>query len=183
MLIQASVDPKGSVKALPIQRPSAAWLPTPWPSVNISRQSPATWFQPASLDSGQSPEASAACKGLMSRAVAVSVLTIAHLIVRRLAVTDHAAREPVGGPIEHSLDRHPRDAELGDHALGIVEPSGGRLGALKSRRPPQAFRKCLGQLPHLERLGAGNVDGARWIGDARQAAQCDGTGIALPNHI
>ena len=53
MLSQAMVGPSGSVSALAIH-----WLrfaprtPKPCPSVSMRRQSAATWFQPASIDSG-----------------------------------------------------------------------------------------------------------------------------------
>src|SRR5262245_64021805 len=120
MLSHASAGPNGSIKALASQRPSAALLPKPRPSSSIRRQSAATWFQPASCDNGQSAAASAGFRATLSPPAAVSVSAIAHLIVRRLAVARHAAGEPVGGPIDHVLDRQDRKStRLNSSHLGI----------------------------------------------------------------
>src|SRR5262245_27906409 len=163
MLIHASAGPNGSVKALASQRPSADLLPKPRPSSSMRRQSPATWFQPASCDSGQSATASAGFRSTMSPATAFSVLAIAHLIVRRLAVAGHAAAEPVGGPIDHALDRHPRRSELEQHTLSVVDPARRRLIAAELSLAPETPSKLLGQLSHRQRLRPRDVEGTGWV--------------------
>src|SRR5262245_3268852 len=182
MLTQHNDGASGKVSALPIQRPFSRW-PKPWPRPNISRQSPATWFQPASSESGHSAGASLAASSTIRPASAGSILAIAHLVARRLAVARHAARQPIGGPIEHALDRYPRRSKFAQHAGGVIDPSGRRFLADEARRAPEPPRKILGQLAHLQRLGPGDVERAGWPGRARQGAQAHGVGIALPDHI
>src|SRR5262249_41255490 len=148
MLIHTSSGPNGSVSALASQRPSAALLPKPRPSSSIRRQSPATWFQPAPCASGQSAAAPAGLRRPMSPVTAFSVLAIAHLIVRRLAIAGHAAGEPVGGPIDHALDRYPWRSELEQHALGVVDPARRRLLTAELGLAPETPSKLLRQLPH-----------------------------------
>src|SRR5262245_34203361 len=135
MLIQETAGPSGKVSALPIHRPAASFNPNADPAPIMSRQSAATWFQPASIDSGQTSSASSGRSRRMVGA-AGSEAAIAHLVTGRLAVAGAAADQPVSRPVEHALEGHARRAELGNHAPRIVDPARLRLGTCQHGRAP-----------------------------------------------
>src|SRR5262245_12181000 len=107
MLIHAMRSPSGKASALAIQSPPALWMPKAEPDPIINRQSAATWFQPASADSGHTPSASPSRTGRIGGSTAseaaAAKAAIAHLIVRRLAEARTAALEPIDGPADHPL--------------------------------------------------------------------------------
>src|SRR5262245_30341389 len=125
MLIHDTSDPSGRASALAIHPPAACLMPNEEPEEIIKLQSAVIWFHPASTDSGQT--ASASC-GLSWRigsppASAASEATIAHLVVRRLAEAGAAAREPVGSPADHALQRDARTTKLGHHPRRVADPA------------------------------------------------------------
>src|SRR5579871_4690939 len=129
MLIQASFSPSGRTSELASHLPSLPRRPNPRPAPSMKRQSATFWFQPASIDRGQTASLSPTLIG--------SILAIAHLVVRRLVERSHVAGEPVGRPFDHLGERHVGLAEFLDHAARIVEPAGGRRLAAELGRLAQ----------------------------------------------
>src|SRR5476649_2355680 len=150
MLIQARLWPSGNTSELASQTPAEFLRPKPRPAPSMKRQSTTFWFHPASMESGQT--ASASC-GSMS-----SILTIAHLVVRRLVQGRHVARQPVGGPFDHARQRHAGRPEFLDHAARIVEPAGRRGGAGELWDFAQKLAELRGQPAYFDRLRTGDVD-------------------------
>src|SRR6185369_1532563 len=120
MLIQASLSPSGRTSELASHSPSLPRRPKPRPAPSMKRQSATFWFQPASIESGQTASLSAASIGAMTS----SVLAITHLVVRRLVERGHVAGEPVGRPFDHLGERNVGRAEFLHHAARVVEPAG-----------------------------------------------------------
>src|SRR5690242_16621358 len=114
MLIQASFSPNGRTSELASHLPSAPRRPKPRPMPSMKRQSATFWFQPASIDKGQT--ASLSATPIVSM-LGGSILAIAHLVVRRLVERGHVAREPIGRPFDHLGERHVRVAELLHHTV------------------------------------------------------------------
>src|SRR6266699_2325277 len=80
------------------------------------RQSSAVWFQPTLLESASAPGTSACVSAAWTSA---SVTPIAHLEFGRLAKARHVAGDPIGGPVEHGLDRYGRRP----HIVGEEAPT------------------------------------------------------------
>src|SRR6266699_2325280 len=90
------------------------------------RQSSAVWFQPTLLESASAPGTSACVSAAWTSA---SVAPIAHLEFGRLAKARHVAGDPIGGPVEHGLDRYGRRAEQTLGAFRVRQPRSRRLFA------------------------------------------------------
>ena len=76
-----------------------------------SAQSSGVWFQPASTESAVAPVDVRPDVNLAGAGAAASITAIAHLEVGRLAEARHVARDPVGYPIDHGLERNKGIAE------------------------------------------------------------------------
>ena len=68
MLIQASFWPSGRTSELACHLPSGPTQPKPRPAPSMKRQSATFWFQPASIDKGQTASLCAASIGRTSSA-------------------------------------------------------------------------------------------------------------------
>src|ERR1043166_981271 len=73
-------------------------------------QSSAVWFQPTFAESASARGTSAPVSAAWTSA---SVAPIAHLEFGGLVEARHVARNPVGGPVEHGLERHGGRAQTG----------------------------------------------------------------------
>src|SRR5690606_6804287 len=89
------------------------------------------------------------------------VPAIARLEMRRLAVARAAAGDPVGGPVDHPLERDARLAEEALRFARVLEPGGRRLAADEPRRAPEALAELPGEPADARVLGAGDVDRRR----------------------
>src|SRR5688572_15084270 len=96
MLTQAKVS-KGSTSVDAINSPRAE-IPQPWPIASMRRQSASFWFQCAARESARQP---ARCFSPS----ACSILSVTRLEVGGLSEARLAARDPVGDPVDHRLER------------------------------------------------------------------------------
>src|SRR5687767_5529076 len=84
---------------------------------------------------------------------------ITRIEMRILAETRHATRDPVGGPVEHALDRHARRSKQPHRLRGIDQPRVGRFRALKDGLLPQSLSELLGEPTNAD----------RWATDVKRA--------------
>src|SRR5258708_16687484 len=108
------------------------------------RQSAASWFQRASRTSAPTSSSSDGVSDCLTVSRG-SEVAMAGIVMRVLAKTRHAARDPVGGPIDEPAERNARITEQAHGLGGIDEPSLGGLDARGDRpvapAPPQRLRQ------------------------------------------
>src|SRR5690349_13934072 len=175
MLIQAKL-PYGRTSVVAISVSSASEMPQPYPMSSIKRQSASFWFQPAARDSAKQP---AMCCGPSG----CSVLAVTRLEVGRLAEVRHAARDPVGLPVEHRRERHVRRSKKPLRFARVNEPGGWRFRTGDDRLPAEALAEFGGERAHAEHLGSAYVDGRGRRRAMREQAQRLLVRITLPEHV
>src|SRR5260221_6173282 len=146
------------------------------------RQSAASWFQGAS---GTSAPTSSNSDGVSDCLTASrgSGVAMGVIVMGGLAEARHAARTPVGGPIDEPAERYARITEQARGLGGIDEPSLGGFDAGEDRRFAQALPKGLRQGADAHRLRPADVERARRYGAMTERAQHHGIGVALPNQV
>src|SRR5499427_8290840 len=124
------------------------------------RQSAASWFQRASRTSAPTSSSSDGASDPLTVSRG-SEVAMAGIVMRVLAETRHAARDPVRGPIDERAERHGRVTEEPRRLGGIDEPSLGGLDAGEDRRFAQALPESLRQGADAHRLRPADVERAR----------------------
>src|SRR5258708_17712729 len=177
MLIQANC-PYGSVAAVATTRLStrAAWTV---PSARKISQSAATWFQPASRTSASASGNSAA---VSDAPMIGSEGAIACIEMCVLAEARHAARDPVGCPVDHACQRHVGLSEQPDRFRDVDQPGVGRFRALEDRILAEALAELIGEPTDAGRRAA-DVERARRHRTMIERAQDELVGVALPDHV
>src|SRR5262249_5649573 len=133
---------------------------------NIS-QSIATWFQPASRTSASaSPSSDAASDAPMTG----SEGAIAGIEVGVLAEARQTARHPVGGPVDHPVERNARLAKQPDRLLDVDQPGVGRFASFEHRLAPEPLAELLRDRPHAGYPTA-NVERTGWRRALAERAQ------------
>src|SRR5258707_3471883 len=97
------------------------------------RQSAAMWSQRASRTSAPTSSNSDGVSDCLTVSRG-SEVAMAGIVMGVLAEARHAARNPVGGPIDEPAERNARITEQARRLGGIDEPSLGGLGAGEERR-------------------------------------------------
>src|SRR5260221_6718158 len=123
------------------------------------RQSAASWFQGAS---GTSAPTSSNSDGVSDGLTASrgSEVAMAGIVMGVLAEARHAARNPVGGPIDEPAERYARITEQARGLGGIDEPSLGGFDAGEDRRVAQALPQGVRHRADAYRLPTAYADPA-----------------------
>src|SRR5688572_24072488 len=150
-------------------------MPQPWPNSSMRRQSASFWFQWAALESVRHPGRSASPSGC-------SILSIPRFEVGRLAEARLAARDPVGHPIDHRLERHARLAEQHPRRARVDQPRALRLFAEEGGATRKASAEFLGKAAHAH-FRAAEVDRRGGRGAVREKPQRLLVGITLPDDV
>src|SRR5260221_4946521 len=108
------------------------------------RQSAASWFQRASRTSTPTSSSSDGVSDCLTVSRG-SEVAMAGIVMGVLAEARHAARNPVGGPIDEPAERYARITEQARGLGGIDEPSLGGFDAGEDRRFAPGLPKSLGQ--------------------------------------
>src|SRR5258708_34978319 len=107
------------------------------------RQSAASWFQRASRTSAPTSSSSDGVSDCLTVSRG-SEVAMAGIVMGVLANARHAARDPVGGPIDEPAERNARITEQARGLGGIDEPSLGGFDAGEDRRVSPARPQRLG---------------------------------------
>src|SRR6266446_9061021 len=137
------------------------------------RQSAASWFQRASRTSAPTSPSSDGVSDCLTVSRG-SEVAMAGIVMGVLAKTRHAARDPVGGPIDEPAERNARITEQARGLGGIDEPSLGGFDAGEDRRFAQTLPEGLRQGADAHRLRPADVERARRHGAMTERAQHHG---------
>ena len=94
-----------------------------------------------------------------------------------------ADAKPMGGGLDHVVERDSGRAEELVGAGGVPDPGVGAFAAGDAWRTAEGFTELMGQAADGDPLKAGDIEGGRRSGGVGEALEGTGIGVTLPNHV